>query len=58
MDRSIIYVPNKQAAPKNNIRAKCATPKCKHKNIVVTKKDGRFGKCHQCDKVEHFDCVN
>ena len=34
------------------------SPKCKHKNIVVTKKDGRFGKCHQCDKVEHFDCVN
>ena len=38
-----------KAAPKNNIRAKCAAPKCKHKNLVDTKKDGRFGKCSQCD---------
>ena len=26
--------------------------------MVVTKKEGKFGKCFQCDKVEHYDCVN
>ena len=46
-----------KVVPKNNIREKCAAPKCKHKNIVVTKQEGRFGKCYQCDKIEHFDCV-
>ena len=49
----------KQKAPfKSNTREKCAAQKCKHKNVVVTKKEGKFGKCFQCDKVEHFDCVN
>ena len=51
-------VGKQKATPKNNTREKCAATKCKHKNVVVTKKDGRFGKCAQCDRVEHFDCVN
>ena len=49
----------KQKTPvKSNTRGKCAAQKCKHKNVVVIKKEGKFGKCFQCDKVEHFDCVN
>ena len=36
----------------------CTALKYKPKNIVIIKKEGRNGKCYQCDKVEHFDCVN
>jgi hypothetical protein len=49
--------PKKKENPKN-IREKCAAVKCKHKNVVVTKKEGKFGKCFQCDRVKHYDCVN
>ena len=47
-----------KANPKANVREKCAATKCKHKNVVVTNKDSKFGNCYQCDKVEHYDCVN
>ena len=51
-------VSKKKVPTKTNIREKCAALKCKHKNVVLTNNDGRFGKCGKCDRFEHYDCVN